>query len=87
MYSTERDVKQRKAAARRASSKLTKIWKSLLSRPLKLRLFAATVESVFLNGCETWKITPKLAKEIDGCYNTRMLRTVLNVHWMEAAHY
>ena len=79
MHSTERDVKQRKAAAWRASSKLTKIWKSSLSRPLKLRLFAATVESVFLYGCEAWTITPKLAKEIDGCY-TRMLRTVLNVH-------
>ena len=57
MHSTERDVKQRKAAAWRASSKLTKIWKSSLSRPLKLRLFAATVESVFLYGCEAWTIT------------------------------
>ena len=82
MHSTERDVKQRKAAAWRASSKLTKIWKSSLSRPLKLRLFAATVESVFLYGCEAWTITPKLAKEIDGCY-TRMLRAVLNVHWKQ----
>ena len=82
MHSTERDVKQRKAAAWRASSKLTKIWKSTLSRPLKLRLFAATAESVFLYGCEAWTITPKLAKEIDGCY-TRMLRAVLNVHWKQ----
>ena len=82
MHSTERDVKQRKAVAWRASSKLTKIWKSSLSRPLKLRLFAATVESVFLYGCEAWTITPKLAKEIDGCY-TRMLRAVLNVHWKQ----
>ena len=55
---------------------------SSLSRPLKLRLFAATVESVFLYGCEAWTITPKLAKEIDGCY-TRMLRAVLNVHWRQ----
>ena len=79
MHSKERDVKQRKAAAWRASSKLTKIWKSSLSRPLNLRLFAATVEWVFFYGCEALTLTPKLAKEIDGCY-TRMLRTALNVH-------
>ena len=82
MHSTELDVKQRKAAAWRACSKLTKVWKSSLPRALKLRLFAATVESVLLYGCESWTVTPKLAKGLDGCY-TRMLRTVTNVHWKQ----
>ena len=82
MHSTEMDVKQQKAAAWRACSKLSNIWKSSLSRPLKLRLFSTTMESVFLYGCVAWTITPKLAKEIEGCY-TRMLRTVLNVHWKQ----
>ena len=82
MKSTERDVKLRKAAAWRACSKLKKIWKSTLTKSFKLRIFAATVESVLLYGCEAWTITPKLAKGVDGCY-TRMLRTVLNVHWKE----
>jgi len=82
MESTEKDIKQRKAAAWRACSKLQNIWKSCLPRSFKLRIFSATVESVLLYGCEAWTVTPKLAKVLDGCY-TRMLRTVLNVHWEE----
>ena len=56
MESSAKDIKQRKAAAWRACSKLTKIWKSSLPRRLKLRLFAATVESVLLYGCEAWTV-------------------------------
>ena len=79
MESTAKDIKQCKAAAWRACSKLSKIWKSSLPRRFTLRLFAATVESVLLYGCEAWTTTPKIEKELDGCY-TRMLRTALNVH-------
>ena len=82
MESTAKDIKQRKAAAWRACSKLSKIWKSSLPRKFKLRLFSATVESVLLYGCEAWTTTPKIEKELDGCY-TRMLRTVLNVSWKQ----
>ena len=80
--STEQDIKVRKAMAWKACNKLTKIWKSTLSRHLKLKLFQATVESVLLYGCETWTVTKKISKSMDGCY-TRMLRTVLNVSWRE----
>ena len=38
--SSAKDINQRKAAAWRACSKLTKIWKSSLPRKFKLRLFA-----------------------------------------------
>ena len=50
MESSAKDIKQRKAAAWRACSKLNKIsfWQSSLARKIKLRLFAATVESVLL---------------------------------------
>ena len=82
MESTTKDIKLRKAAAWGACSKLMKIWKSSLSKRFKLRLFAATVESVLLYGCEVWTVTNKLAKELDGCY-TRMLRTVLNISWKQ----
>ena len=51
---------------------------------LKLRLFAATVESVLLYGCEAWTVTPELAKDLDGCY-THMPRTVPNIHWKQHA--
>ena len=80
MESTDKDIKYRKAAAWRACCKLSKIWKSSLPKSFKLRIFSATVESVLLYGCETWTVTPKVAKELDGCY-TRLLRTVLDVHW------
>ena len=82
MESSEKDVKVRKAAAWRACSKLNKIWKSTLPRGFKQRLFAATVESVLLYGCEAWTVTPKLSKDLDGCY-TRLLRTVFNVNWKQ----
>ena len=78
--STEQDIKVRKAMAWKACNKLTKIWKSSLPRQLKVKLFQATVESVLLYGCETWTITKKIGKAMDGCY-TRMLRSALNVSW------
>ncbi|KAI8514657.1 hypothetical protein Bbelb_072480 [Branchiostoma belcheri] len=80
MESTAKDINSRKAAAWRACNKMDKIWKSDLSSKLKTRLFLSTVESVLLYGCEAWTVTPKLEKQLDGCY-TRMLRRVHNVHW------
>ena len=80
VQSTEQDIKVRKAMAWKACNKLTKIWKSTLSRNLKIKLFHATVESVLLYGCETWTITARIRKALDGCY-TRMLRSALNVDW------
>ena len=82
MGSTEKDIKFRKASAWRACNKLSKIWKSSLPRAFKLRFFSATVESVLLYGCEAWTLTSKLTKGLDGMY-TRLLRTVLNVHWSQ----
>ena len=84
MASTEKDIKMRKGASWRACScsKLTKIWKSTLPKQLKHRIFAATLESVLLYGCEAWTITNKVERDLDGCY-TRMLRTVYKIHWKQ----
>ena len=35
-----------------------------------------------LYGCEAWTITPRLSKDLYGCY-TRLLRTPFNVHWKQ----
>ena len=59
MESSEKDTKVRKAAAWRACRKLNKIWNSALPRGFKQRLFAVTVDSVLLYGCEAWTVTPK----------------------------
>ena len=82
VQSSDQDIKVRKAMAWKASNKLNSIWKSNLPRPLKIKLFQATVESVLLYGCETWTITKKNRKALDGCY-TRMLRAALNVSWKQ----
>ena len=50
VHSTEQDIKVRKATAWKVCNKLSKIWKSTLSRNLKIKLFHATVESVLLYG-------------------------------------
>ena len=78
MERSEKDVKVCKAAAWRACSKLKKIRKSTLPTGFKQRLFAAAVESALLYGCESWTVTPKLSKGLDGY--TQLLRTVFNVN-------
>ena len=40
------------------------------------------MESVLLYGSETWTVTNKIAKSLDGCY-TRMLRKALDVSWKD----
>ena len=82
MSSTEADIKVRKQMAWQACNKLDKIWKSKLSKDLKIRLLISTVEAVLLYGCETWSLSKKQEKELDGCY-TRMLRKALNISWRE----
>lgn len=51
-----------------------------MTQKLKIRLLLSTGEAVLLYGVETWTVTKKLAKCIDGCY-TRMLQKALNVSW------
>ena len=82
MESSEKDINVRKALAWVACNKLRKVWKSQLNEKIKRRLFLSTVESVLLFGSETWTLTEKLKKQLDGCY-TRLLRMALNVNWRE----
>ena len=79
---TKNDVKVRKSQAWKSCNKLNKVWQSSLSKSLKLPTFLALVESVFLYGSETWTLTKRLEKSIDGNY-TRLLRMGFNVSWSE----
>ena len=66
----------------KACNKLTKIWKSTLSKNLKIKLFHATVESVLLYGCETWIIATKIRKALNGCYIQECYEQLyINVDW------
>ena len=49
--SSKADIKRRIALAWSAANKLTKIWKSNMSKQFKINIFRATVESVLLYGC------------------------------------
>ena len=49
---------------------------------MKVRLFISTVESVYLYGSETWTLTLKTEKQLNGSY-TRMLRMALGVSWRD----
>ena len=74
------DIKTRKALAWKACNKLTKIWKSNLPISANVKLFQATVESIQLYGFETWTVTTKIRKMLDGFY-TRLLRSALDISW------
>ena len=77
---TEAGVKKRKALAWQALNGMHKVWDSKLSKEMKTRFFQATVESILLYGCESWALTTRLEKSIDGTY-TRMLRRVYGIRW------
>ena len=79
LKSTESDIRVRKGKAWGACHSLKKLWNSDLRDALKVRVFVALVESVLLYGSETWTMTKRLTKMVDGCY-TRMLRMALGVN-------
>ena len=79
---SEEDMKTRKAQAGVAIRKLENIWKSDLTRKLKINLLGSTVESILLYGAETWTMTKTMKSEIDGTY-TRLLRRALDIGWRQ----
>ena len=51
-----------------------------MSLTLQRRFFVATIESILLYGCDSWTLSKKQEKSLNGTY-TRMLRKALNIHW------
>lgn len=81
--SSEKDFKIRKALAWSACNRLHKIWSSdFLDSELKVKIFKTTIEPILLYGSETWSLTRKLEKQLDGTY-TRLLRRVKNLSWRD----
>ena len=77
---TAHDVKCRIGQAWGASHALTKVWKAMIARSTKLKVFKTCVETILLYGSESWTLTKTLSKKIDGNY-TRLLRAALNISW------
>ena len=82
--STDREIRVRKGKAWGALHRLKDIWKSKLSKSLKIILFIAACdcESVLLYGSETWTLTKAQEKSLDKTY-TKMLRMVLGISWKD----
>ena len=80
MQSSEKDFNIRKALAWSAANKMKKLWKLSIRDSLKVRIFRATIETIYTYGAETWITTKTTNKQIDGCY-TRLLRMALNISW------
>ena len=78
--SSEKDFNIRKGMAWSASNDMHKIWISNLSVQLKVEFFRATVEKILLYGSETWTMSAKLTKRLDGTY-TRLLRRAKHLSW------
>lgn len=82
VMSSEKDFQTRKALAWTACNKLATIWRSKLSRTFKVNIFRATIEPILFYGSETWTLSARLQKRLDGCY-TRLLRRVQNISWKQ----
>ena len=80
--STDKDIKIRKAQAWQALNKMNCMWNSNMRKEIKVRFFAAAVESILLYGCESWTVTPKKEHMLIGTY-TKMLRKASNIKWWE----
>ena len=80
--SSQKDFATRKGMAWSACNDLRKIWTSDLDNILKIQIFRATVEPILLYGSETWTLSSKLEKRLDGTY-TRLLMRVKNLSWKQ----
>ena len=78
--SSQKDFLTRKGMAWSACNDMHKIWSSQLSRKFKLSIFKATVEPILLYGSETWTLSRKLERRLDGTY-TRLLMRAQNLSW------
>ena len=81
---SQKDFNIRKAMAWDACNKLDKIWQSNITNALKVQTFKTLVEPVLLYGSETWTLSTRLEKRLDGCY-TNLLRRVQNISWRDHA--
>ena len=70
---------KRKGKAWAACNVMNKIWSSDLDRNFKL-IFKAAVEPILQYGSETWTLSKKHEKGLDGTY-TRILMRVQNISW------
>ena len=80
--SSEKDFNTRKGMAWSACNDLHKIWVSDLNLNMKIDIFKTLIEPILLYGSETWTLSSKLQKRVDGTY-TRLLMRIKNISWKQ----
>ena len=78
--SSEKDFNTRKGMAWSACNDLHKIWVSDLHLNMKIDIFKTLIEPILLYGSETWTLSSKQQKRVDGTY-TRLLMRAKNISW------
>ena len=77
---SDKDFNTRKAMEWSACNNMHKIWTSMMNNKLKTTIFRTTIEPILLYGSETWTLSKKLEKMLDGTY-TRLLMRVKCLSW------
>ena len=80
--SSEKDFNVRKGMAWSACNKLHRIWTSKLNVSIKIKFFKTLIEPILLYGCETWTLSKRMEKRLDGVY-TRLLMRVKHLSWKQ----
>ena len=75
---SEKDFQIRKALAWAAFNKMTKIWRSNISKQLKINLFRAAVEPILMYGAETWTLNARMQKRLDGSWFFKIIKILKN---------
>ena len=77
---SEKDFKTRKGMAWTACNDLHNVWNSSLDDNIKINTFKTMIEPILLYGAETWTLSARQQKRLDGTY-TRLLMRVKNLSW------
>ena len=81
LFDTEEDIKRRKGLAIDSLKALKHIFDSRhVSEAVRLRVFKAYIESIFLYNSVLWILTKSLEDKIDS-FQRKLLRKVIRVYW------
>ena len=77
---TKHNVSVRIVQSWNALHSLQKVWKSLIKKETKMKVFKACIETIILYGSESWMLNIARQKRLGGTY-TRMLQSASNTSW------
>ena len=61
---------------------MDRVWRSNLPKESKVNLFKVTIQPILLYGSETWTLSSRQQKRLDGAF-TSLLRRAQNISWKQ----